>query len=264
MHLIYLDESGNTGQNLKDPDQPVFVLGALVVPEEQWQPLESRFHGLIHQFFPTKSSEIEIHAAEIRNGKGYFREVPLIKRLEFLAGSLSMVRDHELRIICRKIEKARFARWVESAFPRGVSINPHVVAYPLVARVLDDYLQSQGADARGILISDENREIVGDVKKTTDLLRLTDSSLRLHRIIEQCFFVDSRTSVILQLCDICTFYSRKMAEFDMGRPVAHYDRPLIDAVRALQHRGAEAFDDTIRWIIAEQKKERPEEESPGR
>lgn len=37
MHLIYIDESGNTGKNLADPQQPVFVLGALVIPEGSWQ-----------------------------------------------------------------------------------------------------------------------------------------------------------------------------------------------------------------------------------
>jgi hypothetical protein len=36
MHLIYLDESGQTGTNLRDTVQPVFVLGALVVPESCW------------------------------------------------------------------------------------------------------------------------------------------------------------------------------------------------------------------------------------
>ncbi len=40
MHLIYLDESGNTGGNLGDSEQPVFLLGALMVPEECWQDLE--------------------------------------------------------------------------------------------------------------------------------------------------------------------------------------------------------------------------------
>ena len=33
MHLISLDESGNTGTDLKDPQQPIFVLAALIVPE---------------------------------------------------------------------------------------------------------------------------------------------------------------------------------------------------------------------------------------
>jgi Protein of unknown function (DUF3800) len=34
MYLIYLDESGNTGNNLQETQQPVFVLAALLVPEE--------------------------------------------------------------------------------------------------------------------------------------------------------------------------------------------------------------------------------------
>jgi hypothetical protein len=33
MNLVYLDESGNTGTNLSDPQQPVFVLAAQVVNE---------------------------------------------------------------------------------------------------------------------------------------------------------------------------------------------------------------------------------------
>ena len=28
MHLVYFDESGNSGNNLNDADQPIFVLGA--------------------------------------------------------------------------------------------------------------------------------------------------------------------------------------------------------------------------------------------
>lgn len=37
MHLSYFDESGNTGNNLTDDNQPVFVLCALAVPADRWQ-----------------------------------------------------------------------------------------------------------------------------------------------------------------------------------------------------------------------------------
>jgi hypothetical protein len=37
VNLIYNDESGNTGKNLADPQQPMFVLGSLIVPESRWQ-----------------------------------------------------------------------------------------------------------------------------------------------------------------------------------------------------------------------------------
>jgi len=40
LHLVYLDESGNTGTNLNDTEQPIFLLAALIVPEAVWQPLE--------------------------------------------------------------------------------------------------------------------------------------------------------------------------------------------------------------------------------
>lgn len=34
MHFYYLDESGDTGSNLNDPDQPVMVLGGISVRDE--------------------------------------------------------------------------------------------------------------------------------------------------------------------------------------------------------------------------------------
>jgi hypothetical protein len=40
MHLVYFDESGNSGTNLRDPQQPFFVLAALTVPETEWVGLE--------------------------------------------------------------------------------------------------------------------------------------------------------------------------------------------------------------------------------
>lgn len=52
MHLIYIDESGNTGRNLSDTSQPVFVLGALVVPETEWQAIEADLEHAIHLYGP--------------------------------------------------------------------------------------------------------------------------------------------------------------------------------------------------------------------
>ncbi|MCL2647488.1 MAG: DUF3800 domain-containing protein [Phycisphaerales bacterium] len=40
MQLAYLDESGNTGLNFNDPQQPIFVLCAMLVAEDKWQSLE--------------------------------------------------------------------------------------------------------------------------------------------------------------------------------------------------------------------------------
>jgi len=36
MNLVYIDESGSTGLNLKDSQQPVFLLAAMILPESKW------------------------------------------------------------------------------------------------------------------------------------------------------------------------------------------------------------------------------------
>jgi hypothetical protein len=51
MQLIYLDESGNTGNNLQETQQPVFVLTALLVPEQKWLALESELQAESTSFF---------------------------------------------------------------------------------------------------------------------------------------------------------------------------------------------------------------------
>ena len=52
MHLIYFDESGNSGTNLADPQQPVFVLGALIVPENAWQAVETDLERSLDRHLP--------------------------------------------------------------------------------------------------------------------------------------------------------------------------------------------------------------------
>jgi len=47
MHLVYFDESGQTGSNLADAAQPVFVLAALVVPETTWLPIERELEAIV-------------------------------------------------------------------------------------------------------------------------------------------------------------------------------------------------------------------------
>src|ERR1019366_2186577 len=212
MHLIYFDESGQSDNNLADAAQPVFVLAALVVPEAVWLPVEKDLQAAVDKYFPNRPEGFEIHATALCNGGGCFRQFPVSHRLEFRNTCLKLAHQHGLKLIYRAIEKRRFQQWMQSAFGPGVLINPHVVAFPLVARVVDEYLKSLPRSPLGIFIADENREIIGDVEKSIRLLRGTAGSLRLGQIVEKGFFIDSTTSLVLQLCDLCAYSARKKEE----------------------------------------------------
>jgi Protein of unknown function (DUF3800) len=53
LHLVYLDESGNTGTNLNDTEQPIFLLATLIVPEAAWQSFERDLEQAIVHHVPT-------------------------------------------------------------------------------------------------------------------------------------------------------------------------------------------------------------------
>jgi hypothetical protein len=249
MHLVYIDESGNTGVNLHDSDQPLFVLAALIVPETCWQTLENQVEGALAELFPDLATAgAEIHATDLRGGRGQFKGVSVKDRIAIRDRWLNIAKQQDLKLGYRAIEKRRFHQWQVSTFGDGVFINPHVAAFPLVARVVDEYLAALSPQALGIFISDENKEIVNDVEKSIRLLRGIDGRLRLNQIVEKGFFIDSTKSRILQLCDICALSLRKMEERKIGQPAKSFDDEGIRLVVPLIHRGNEALTDVLKWL----------------
>jgi hypothetical protein len=254
-----MDESGQTGNNLRDPVQTIFVLGALIVPESVWLAVEKDLQTTIEKYFPSpRPDDFEIHATEISNPrKSYFRQFPIVQRLAFRDEWFRLAQKHSLKFIYRAIIKKRFLEWSYASFGSGVFINPHVAAFPLVARVVDELLKSLPGSPLGIFISDENREVVGDVEKAIRILRGTEGVLKLGQIVEKGFFIESQKSLILQLCDLCVYTARRKEEKKAGLSVKAIDESGIRLIESLIHIGDERFRDVNAWLTAEQKKERP-------
>lgn len=254
MYLIYFDESGNSGNNLADPQQPVFVLGALVVHERVWQSVEADLESVLNRHLrPPRPVGFEVHAGDLRQGTGGFKGVSVTTRLALRDDWLGVAGRHELRFIYRAITKSRYERWMKSTFGQNITVNPHLAAFSLVAQVANNYLRTLSKDALGIIISDENHEVVDDVERFLKLLRAESGALRLDRIIEKGFFIDSKKSLLIQLADLCTLHARKHEERKIGLPPKSLDDNGIQLLQALIHRGEESFTDVIQWLQGVQK-----------
>lgn len=255
MHLIYLDESGNSGTNLSDPQQPIFVLGALIVPEQKWKAIETDLIKKIDTFFEGDvPDDFEIHASEIRGGRGIYKGMDIEKRIAFRDELIQIAIDHELCFIYRAIPKKRFATWLDRTFGKGISMNPHIAAYPLVSQSINAYLRSLGEDELGILINDDNKEVVTDIERTTKLLRADSTNLKLDHIIEKSFFIDSSKSHLLQLSDLCTFHARKREEAKIGLPEKHIDQNGIRLIEPLIYSSNESMSDVLAWLTSQNKR----------
>jgi hypothetical protein len=253
MHLVYLDESGNSGNNLNDLQQPIFVLCGLIVPEREWISLERELEEAALKFWGTNGfMHVEIHMHKLRGGLDVFSLYSIDQRLEFISDWFKIAQKHGVKVVYRAIVKKKYQEWLKSSFGSGMQINPHIIAFPLLARVVNEYLKNLHGSPLGIFISDENKEVVHDVEKSLKSLRAFEGKIQLTQIIEKGFFIDSSKSLLLQFCDLCAFAARKKEEEGLGRTMRSIDIPSIKLLEPLIHRGDEGFQDVINWVKQQQ------------
>ena len=139
-------------------------------------------------------------------------------------------------------------------------MDPHAMAFPLVSLVVNRYLRELDDAPLGMFISDEHAGLSSDLEKSLRLLRGGSGNLKLDQVIEKCFFIDSRKSLLLQLSDMCIYCARKMAERNYGHPIRSEHEICIEAVRPLITTGDESLLEVIEWMD-QQIKKRPGTES---
>ncbi|HWE98085.1 MAG TPA: DUF3800 domain-containing protein [Tepidisphaeraceae bacterium] len=257
MHLIYLDESGNSGLNLSDPQQPVFTLCAMIVAEDQWQGLEAGLKAVLDASFPgwQKINGFEIHGSDLRRGTGHFAGIQVTERIAFRDQWMKVGESHGVRLIYRSVFKKMFSDWCVKEFGSGIRVHPHVAAFALLSRGIDNYLKTLPGPPLGMLISDENKEVVADIEKSIHVFRGLEGALRLGRIVEKGFFIDSSKSLPLQLCDLFTLSTRKKEERRRGFPPKSIDDSGIAITEKLLYADFQNDRDVLAWLTEERKKE---------
>ena len=251
MNLIYIDESGNTGLNLKDAQQPVFIMAALILESSKWHTLEKDFHDILTKHLgPNAPSNIELHTTDLKARRKDFASLSGPKSLNLRDEMLQLIIDYKIPVIYRRIIKSNFEKFCEKNYGRGIKINPYIMALPFVCMEVDHYLKNKGTDELGMLIFDEQKESLDDTEKTLRTLRLDPGSiLKTTNIIEKVFFVDSKKSYAIQLADLACHYIRKYEEHINGIKVSIYDQQTFEKIKLITSTGVGSnVGDILEWV----------------
>ena len=225
----------------------------MVVPEAHWQELEVQLSGAVDRHFRDRPEKFEVHATELRTARGFCKGMSVTARVAFRDEWMGIAARLNVRLIYRAIEKRRYQRWLYDTFGTGVVINPHVAAFALLSRVVDDYFNQLADRPLGMFIFDENKEVAADLEKSIRVLRWAEGALRLRRVIEKGFFIDSASSLPLQLCDVFALSLRKMEERRCGAEPRSIDESGIVLAEQLVHRGLESHRDVLAWLTEQQR-----------
>lgn len=251
MHLAYIDDSGSDAQN------SIVIVGAVIVHDRDFWRIDSNVGAIAEAMLPPdRLGEFEeFKAAELFGGYGFFHGVPEADRHNLIWALLSTVAKRKIPFIYAAVDKKALAGSVFS------SSNPVDVAFQVCACGVGDWMNDRYRRAvkalpdQGQFSTEVGKELIEnpfmliaddtDDKKLKETLRKSFRSLRprshdmkypLIAPLEMChddmFFGDSKSSIGLQLVDVCAHIMlRRLRDgiqdrfFDKVAPHARSARP---------------------------------------
>jgi hypothetical protein len=220
MHFFYLDESGDTGRNLVDENQPIFVLAGLSVSDKKWNNTKEKVDEILTRYFNgTIPDSFELHSTELlsRNGEGPFEGHDLTSRLQLVRDLLSMISELGHHIHYFAIDK-QLMEVNDCAFETIFdSKTPYLLAFDYLITYMNWHVKENlGQSARGMIVMDEKREHHESVESIIHNRRYeVPTNQKVKWIVEFSYPIDSQKNPMIQISDLVALCIRRFLEIDM-------------------------------------------------
>ena len=239
MHFFYLDESGDTGANLQDAQQPIFVLAGMSVADKKWNNTKERLDAIIFDYFAAAvPDEFEVHSHHLLslNGEGFFEGHPIAARLKLVKDLLGLVVELGHYVHYYAIEKTSLLN-ADCQYRTVYNTNhPYLLAFDYLITYMNWHVKENlGQSARGMIVMDEKEEHHESVEKIIQNRRFeVPSNQKVKWIVEFSYPIDSRKNPMIQLSDLIALCVRRFLEIEKGY------KPNVPAVAKKFY--AECFD----------------------
>ncbi|WP_197068456.1 DUF3800 domain-containing protein [Aeromonas taiwanensis] len=221
MHFFYMDESGCTGANLKDVNQPIFVLGGISIADQKWNNTQTEFSTVIRNYFDGKvPAGFELHSHELLSpkGEGPFAGHEIDKRLQLVRDILGLLDKLGHDAFFFAIEKNILDQSdCNFDFPFDYKI-PYLFSFDYLVTYINWHTKKNlGHTARGLIVLDEKENLHSDIERIVHSRRFEGvAAHRVKWIVEFSYPVDSRKNPMIQISDLVSLCLRRFLEIDKG------------------------------------------------
>jgi hypothetical protein len=201
MHLLYVDESGDTGRH--NPENHTFVLCGLMVHHADWHEAQAAFGDMRQRLRVNFSlpTEAEIHASELLGRSPHHFKLDRMQRVKIALHVLEAIRGQSMLTPMRVVvDKRSAAEDILSAAWRCMLS---------AAKTKIDNTRHLTCSSHGlIVICDDHR-----TAPAISWLEWVKSELDIGRLLaDQPFGRDSKASDFLQACDLIAYLTKQTIE----------------------------------------------------
>lgn len=221
MHFFYLDESGDTGANLADGHQPIFVLGGISVRDEGWNTTQEHLSAIISDYFGGDiPGGFELHSKELLcpMGDGPFAGQDMQARCALALRLLGLLAERAHGVHYLAIDKpALAAGYHDAPVPYG-SDQPYPICFDYLITYINWYVRNRlGVSARGMIILDQKDQHHDLIERLMHERRFGGTAAhRIKWVVEFSYSVDSQKNPMVQLSDLVIYCIKRFIEIEHG------------------------------------------------
>ncbi len=203
MYILYADESGNTGTDYDNKEQPIFVLGGLLIEDKKWHKINKIFNEEKIKICP-ELNYTEIHASEFFNSskKSIFDQYDWKDNLITIERLIDLILSLDISFQYIAIDKKSFKKSITDVFGNSIKIDPYIYAFGLLYDKISIYLNNQ--KSTGLIFLDDILTIPEQLQNIYPVLSKNNTT-----IIENAMFLKSKDTNFIQIADIFAFYINK-------------------------------------------------------
>lgn len=203
MYLMYVDESGNTGTDYDNKEQPIFALVGVVIKDKKWHEVNEYFEEEKIKICP-EFKDYEIHSSELFNApkSSIFKKYSWEHNLEILEKIIDLIISLPIEVYSTYIYKPDFKKYILQTLGPDIKVDPYLYAFALNYNDFNSDLEQR--NSLGIIFSDELKNITTSVELLYPKL-VTNN----RNIIEKSLYIDSKKNNFIQIADVLALYANK-------------------------------------------------------
>ncbi len=154
MYLMYVDESGSTGTDYDNKQQPIFSLAGICVEDCKWHEINNEFENKKMQIYPEFKNN-EIHATELFNAprSSIYNKYSWQENLNALEKIVDLIVSLDIIIHYTAIDKLAFKKHISSTLGNSIKIDPYLYAFGNIYYSFNENLLE--LNSYGIVFTDE-------------------------------------------------------------------------------------------------------------
>ena len=215
MKFAYMDEAGNTGRDLANPEQTFHLIVTVVIDEARVSRLHDHVREVAHLHCEHEAlaDKFEFHGQALFAGKGAFGHMSPTERIATYEDLLAGLAEADAKVVIQGVDKPGLARRYPKPF------HPHDIALMFTCESVERLARKD--DCRVLLVADEAREVEDTALR--DLANYQQfgtawgwDTEQIDHIIDTIHFVRSETNPAIQITDCAAFIAARQRKISRG------------------------------------------------